>query len=498
MTDRDGQFWPESHTEQLDQLARAASHSPGPTTPAARLVEDLRTVYTEYTQAGERVWVRLAERLAERDETPDTVRLKASEELQADRFAQMQVERGQFATQSAPQPKSPRRFWRVFTLVAAVLACAALLGSTLWVLASIHPPVEGTIGASATPRATGTPAGIQLGPQRCPAAVQSSAYWETITGTGATQKVEGVLCGYLIGAPSLQAVVKVRYGGTAGLLDIDVYANITSTHPSRIFRLQGLLHGDAGISNYNTLLTAEFVKPSQRAGVPSPPGQQDLYREFKWSDGAGTLVQIAFPGLYPDLTRYQAEFEQGEVNTGQGFQQWRLSAVTTAQNFAEFVLGWDANAPTTILSGGGTHDAKAFILVKNPSAGGATIKLSLSRLELNTNGGIWEVTGVATDGMTIASPQNAQQLTSPGQVRGVDTAFPGKPTTIMVFDQDRTEIGQAAVAQSSGLGKPTFSMSISFSSSLQGEVQEGIIALYAYMGNHVIAGAVMVKVLLSA
>ena len=59
-----------------------------------------------------------------------------------------------------------------------------------------------------------------------------------------TQKVEGVTCGYLMGVPSLQAVVKVRYGGTHSLLDINVYTNIMSMHPSRIFRLQGLPHGD--------------------------------------------------------------------------------------------------------------------------------------------------------------------------------------------------------------------------------------------------------------
>jgi hypothetical protein len=294
-------------------------------------------------------------------------------------------------------------------------------------------------------------------------------------------------------------VVKVRDGSTDSLLDIDVYANITGTNPSRIFLLKGLPHGDVGISNYNTLLTGEIdQKFSRQAGGPSTQVQQDLYREFRWSESAGTLVQIAFPGLFPDLTRYQAEFEQGEVNTGQGLQQWRLSAVTTAQNFAEFVLGWDPNTPTTVLSGGGTHDAKALILVKNLSAGGATIKLTLSRLELNTNGGIWEVTDVATDGMTIASPQNAQQLTSPMQVKGVDKAFAGKPTTIKVFDHDRSEIGQTTVTQASGIGKTHIATSITFLSSFQGETQEGIIALYTYIGNHVIVGAVMVKVLLSA
>ncbi len=354
-------------------------------------------------------------------------------------------------------------------------------------------------GATKPPVAVATAERIQLGPQPCPAAVQSAAHWETIAGTRATQKVEGVLCGYLMGVPLLQAVVKVRYGGTDGLLDIDVYANIAGTNPSRIFRLKGLPHGDVGISNYNTLLTGEIeLKSSQHAEVLSTQVQQDLYREFRWSDGAGTLVQIAFPGLFPDLTRYQAEFEQGEVNTGQGFQQWRLSAVMTAQNFAEFVLLWDPNAPTTVLSGGGTHDAKALILVKNPSAGGATIKLSLSRLELNTNGGIWEVTDVATDGMTIASPQNAQQLTSPMKVKGVNTAFAGKPTTIMVFDHDRTEIGQVAVTLASGTGKTNISTRISYSSPFEGETQEGIIALYTYTENHIIAGVVMVKVLLSA
>src|SRR5215472_2744972 len=120
MTDRDGQFWPESLAEQLDQLAQAASHSTGPTMPDARLEEDLRTVYTEYTRAGERVWARLAERLAEQDQMPRHARGMASESVRTESFAQLQVEQGQFATQSAPQSKPPRRSGRFFTLVAAV------------------------------------------------------------------------------------------------------------------------------------------------------------------------------------------------------------------------------------------------------------------------------------------------------------------------------------------------------------------------------------------
>ncbi|MGZ3629449.1 MAG: hypothetical protein ACXVDN_17535 [Ktedonobacteraceae bacterium] len=291
--------------------------------------------------------------------------------------------------QYPPQPK--QEFWQPYIMQPQqppkrnigkffAISCGALVLVIIIIAAIVHVvgsnSSSGNNTATVGQRLTVTPSGILFGSQPCPSAVQSGAHWEMILGISAAQKVEGVMCGYLMGVPSLQAVVMVRYGGTASLLDINVYTNIMSTHPPRIFRLQGLPHGDVSISNYNTLLVGEIeLKTGQQSGVSTTQVQQDLYREFKWSDGAGTLVQIAFPGLYPDLTRYQAEFEQRQVNTGQGYQQWRLSAVTTAQYFAEFVLRWDSNTPTTVISGGGTHDAKAIILLKNASAGSATIQL---------------------------------------------------------------------------------------------------------------------------
>ena len=157
MTDRDEQFWPEYLAEQPDQITQAASHSSGPTMPDARLVEDLRTVYTEYTRAGERVWTRLAEHLAERDQTPKHARLIASERVQTESFAHMQVEQGQFPAPSALQSKSPRRSRSFFTLVAAVLVAAVLVGSAFFVLTNIHQPGGETIVASATPTATPKP-----------------------------------------------------------------------------------------------------------------------------------------------------------------------------------------------------------------------------------------------------------------------------------------------------------------------------------------------------
>lgn len=351
-------------------------------------------------------------------------------------------------------------------------------------------------GVAKSPVATTTTRqSIQLGQQPCPAAVKAVDHWNAVVDTGPTKTVVGVICGYLMGIPSLQAVVKIGYNDTKFLLDIDVFTAITSAKPVRIFALTGLFQGDINISNYNTLLTAQ-IDPNSSLNKGHPAAQQavDLYREFKWLDSAGTLVPVAFPGLFPDISRYQAEFEQYEVNNGQGYQQWRLSATTTAQSFAQFVLKWDPNTPTTVLSGGGTNDVKAVVLLKNPSANGVAIRLALSRLELNANGGIWEVTDVTTDGITISSPQNTQQLSSPAQVTGVNTAFTGKLTTIIIEDHDRAAIGQASVT---GNGKSAFAMHIPYSSTFQSGTQEGILTLYVYTGKQVIVGAVMVKVLLS-
>src|SRR5207253_1199020 len=98
-------------------------------------------------------------------------------------------------------------------------------------------------------------------------------------------------------------------------LDIYVFNTITSAHPKQIFKLAGLVKGEASISGYSTMMTAEVDKNSTlNAGKPLSAMTPDLFREFAWSSEEGTLVQVAFPGLFPDLTRYQAEADQGRVN----------------------------------------------------------------------------------------------------------------------------------------------------------------------------------------
>jgi len=61
--------------------------------------------------------------------------------------------------------------------------------------------------------------------------------------------------------------------------------------------------GEASISGYSTVMTAEVDKnSSSNVGKSLSAMTPDLFREFEWSDGADAFVQVAFPGLYPDLT----------------------------------------------------------------------------------------------------------------------------------------------------------------------------------------------------
>ena len=346
--------------------------------------------------------------------------------------------------------------------------------------------------------ATASP-GIGLGPRPCPDAVKALAHWDAIipTQNGVTH-VEKVMCGNLIGNATLQALITVRYQGTGQILDIYVYNDITSPSPSQLFKLQSLYKGDAKISVYNTVLTAEVDQNSSiNAGKNDTEMTRDLFREFKWTDGAGTLVPVSFPGIFPDLTRYQAENDQAQVNQGQ--DAWKLNAAQVANHMAsdKLLLNWPSNTQTVVLSGGGSKDSDAVVTVKNPMPAGNTIKVSLERLEGNTNGGLWEVVSVTAAGMSITSPQSRDILASPTHVTGTGIAFERVIGTIAVLDHLYTPIGHANVTGAIGNGNTTFSTNVAYNSTFKGGKQEGILVLYAANNaGSSIGAAVIIKELL--
>jgi len=382
-----------------------------------------------------------------------------------------------------------------FTLV----ACSPFGGSSSSTpTATASSPTARSSSLTAITTTTTTPV-VRLGAQPCPDAVKDPAHWTAIIAPTTGSHVESVTCANLTGNPTLQALVTVRSDGTGAILDIHVYSHITDPNPNQLFQLQNLYKGDARISGYNTVLTAEVdANSSINRGQANANLAQDLFREFKWSDGAGTLVPVAFPGIFPDLTRYQAETAQAQVN--QGHQPWRLSATQTAQALAasQSLLKWNPNAPATIVSGGGGHDLNAVVNVKSTNPGGGTITVTMSRLEQNTNGGIWEATSVTTAGMSITAPLDRDRLSSPTLVKGSGNAFEGKIGKVIVLDHLYANIGQADATGAIGNGSTTFSASVSYTSSFKTGIQEGVVVLYSYSNaDGSIAGAVMVKEMLS-
>ena len=350
--------------------------------------------------------------------------------------------------------------------------------------------------SAATPDAT---AGVLSGVQPCPAAVRDPAYWDPIIPTQkGVSSVASVSCGHLLGKPSLQALVTVHRNDASGMvLDVYVFNNITNATPTRIFRLMGLVKGDAKISKYNTVMTAQADELSAlNAGKPVSAMTADLFREFKWSAGASTLVQTVFPGIFPDLTRYQAEADQMGVN--QGHQPWKLSATEVARTLAVSLLNWSTSSSTTLISGGGAHDVSAVVQVRSSEVVSGVIKVTLSRLEGKTDGGIWEAVAVTSDGMSITSPVQLAPVSSPVGVKGTGNAFEGLIGQLMVLDHLYNTLGKASATGVVGNGPTSFSTSLYYQSTFPTGIQEGVLVLYAHSNaNGSIAGAVMVKVLVN-
>ncbi|HZU03170.1 MAG TPA: Gmad2 immunoglobulin-like domain-containing protein [Ktedonobacteraceae bacterium] len=394
----------------------------------------------------------------------------------------------------------------LLSLIYTLAACNSNNAADSGVRNTSTPKVQSTATMNAgTPTtdtgnssAPATPTNAQSGVQPCPPAVSDSSYWDPIVlAQSGVSQVGRVSCAHLINSSSLQALILVGYSGTGHIVDVYVYNNITDPKPQQLFKLQGLYKGDAKISGYNTILTAEVDQDSKvNKGQPNAALTVDLFREFKWSDGAGTFVPVSFPGIFPDLTRYQAEGDQQQVN--QGHQPWKLDAGLTANALAVALLHWPTNAQTTIVKGGRQHDLNATVTVKSPSPGGKTIMVTLSRLEGNADQGIWEVTDVEAAGMSITAPHNGDQLSSPVMVTGTGSAFEGNIGRVVVLDHLYNDIGHAEAMGAIGNGPTQFAMTVSYSVSFKTGAQEGIVALYAYSNaDGSIAGAVMLKVLLS-
>ncbi len=347
------------------------------------------------------------------------------------------------------------------------------------------------------------PPGVTPGPQEGPPAIQDPAYWDKILGTqSGVNTVESVSFANIMDTPLLQALVTVRYTGTDARLDVYVFTNITNAHPKQVFKLAGLVKGDAKISGYNTVLTAQVDKNSSiNKGKAVSAMTPDLFREFDWSDGAGTLVQTAFPGIFPDLTRYQAEVDQARIN--KGVDTWKNNPQMVAKALAIQFFDWKRSITTKLLSGGGPHDVYATVQVQEAAVRGAQgqgpfVNVTLSRLEGNTYN-FWVAIAVEDGTMlTLTNIEPRSLLASPVTLEGTGAAFEAVIGRAVVYDHLYTAIGHAQITGTNGMGKANYSTKVVYTSSFRTGVQEGVVAVYEAKGgiSDEIYSSVMVKVML--
>ena len=393
--------------------------------------------------------------------------------------------------------RQPRfvRFTLSYAGVGALLCSMAILllsSCTLFpapVRSGTPEPGSGTASTEDTPTSiiplspTNTVTGTKINLQivgSCP----SSINWDKLVGTkGGVNKVQTVTCGTFENG-ALAALVNVRYYSSDARLDFAVYDNLYGT-PTRRFGVQGLTGGDAKISPTNTIITAE--NPGNDPFGPS------VFKEYQWN--GSTYAQILFPGIYPDMTHYQAEQDQANINAQQlqitatpnaKLNAWQNSAFSVVNRMAQDIFHWPGTQLQNTVSAYNSRLGLYTIQTANLGPGGGGFITNLFRLDdLTTN--IFEVKSVTSiDGTALlTSPVSGAQLRSPVKVAGSYQSTGTILGRVALYSDTFFTVGDTnAIKGSASSGFASFGPSVSYHLSTRGQ-QEGLVVFYASNQNNV-------------
>ena len=348
--------------------------------------------------------------------------------------------------------------------------------------------------ASPVPTQTAPPPTITLRVVNCPAGL-SSFDWDHLVGTTPRlNKVQQVMCGSLEGSGSLVALINVRYYSADARLDYYVYDGLFGS-PRRTFAAAGLLDGDAQISALGTIITAEIGPGDSLKANP------DVFKEYQWQNGA--FAQVLFPGVFPDMTHYQAERDQAQLNAelaaGRKADAWKATFFGPAEHLARDIFHW-VNIHTASVAFS-NHNGVYVVAVTNLGPGGGGFEASMFHLDYGITN-IYEITRVASiDGsVSINAPAASAEVASPVTVSGGAVASGGILGKIVIYsDTYISDGGSGDIRSAAPGGYVNFTSSVAYQLNAPG-VQEGAVAFYATNQNTTGSSnqVIMIKVFLQA
>ncbi len=406
-------------------------------------------------------------------------------------------------TERKAQQEQPLRYYRRLTLalicsLTILLSACSLFPAPSQTGAGVDfttPTVSSTSTVSATPSFKPSPITL-LPPVNCPSL---SINWDSLIGTKANvNKAQKVICGNLEGNGALTALVLVRYYTPDATMDFYVYDNLGGT-PVQRFVVRGLAQGDAQISPTNTIITAQ--------NADHDPLGANLFKEYQWN-GAG-FGQIEFPGLFPDMTHYQAEQVQASVNAQLAqatatptapHDVWQNSAFPVVGRLAQELFRWPASQETNSVVTYNSGLGQYVIQATNLGPGGGGFVATLFRLD-NVPTNIFEVKQISSiDGtLLLASPAANAQVTSPVKLSGSYQSSGTILGRVVLYNDTYLIMSDTGpIHGSASTGNATFAPSISYHLNASG-TQEGLVAFYTTNQNNIALTnqMVMVKVFFS-
>jgi hypothetical protein len=210
------------------------------------------------------------------------------------------------------------------------------------------------------------------------------------------------------------ALVTVTETSQPARFDAYIYGCVlegTTPTLTLLFKRQGLLQGSVHITQDNILSTSEQdTALTQDANTLQNPLQTNVYREYVWRNG--NFVQVPFAGLYPVISRAEAEALQEEGATNGQPSLWNDPLNTTRQMARDLL---QLENPRVRLKDNNGHISHVLLERDSPHL---TLHVTLSHLLPDNN--IWFVTQARSNGITLDEPPSP--LRSPLSIKGTVTA----------------------------------------------------------------------------